>query len=244
MSDDGGILCESCGYRLDGLPVEGNCPECGTPVRLSTVDSPRTLSAFEEHNGASAFWRTTLRIWLKPAKAFATLRSRVDDQTRALGASFGRDHLMLASVPAALAMTGHLELNVGSIGAAVSPGPPKFLMLGPVFLVTLLLAWSGLMLGRKLIIAVATFEARWRGMRLPGPVVRRVMDYHVAHLLPVTLMAALVVVAANVAFHLGLAGPATFFNYLVALCGVIVVGSVWLFWTFWLAMSNMLRANV
>lgn len=29
------VLCESCGYRLAGLPPTTNCPECGTPAAAS-----------------------------------------------------------------------------------------------------------------------------------------------------------------------------------------------------------------
>lgn len=30
-----GRFCVGCAYQLDGLPVDGTCPECGTPIELS-----------------------------------------------------------------------------------------------------------------------------------------------------------------------------------------------------------------
>ncbi len=97
---------------------------------------------------------------------------------------------------------------------------------------------------RRAVTWLATWEANWRGMRLPGPVVKRVMDFHVAHLMPVCLLIMSVVIGGHVMFHLRLGGPEGFFGYLIALCVATIGGAVWLFWTFWLAMSNMLRANV
>lgn len=47
----GPLACVSCGYDLRDLPIEGNCPECGTPIarslhgeKLSSAD-PRWLNA-------------------------------------------------------------------------------------------------------------------------------------------------------------------------------------------------------
>jgi hypothetical protein len=29
-------MCDECGFALEGLPPEGNCPECGTPFTLES----------------------------------------------------------------------------------------------------------------------------------------------------------------------------------------------------------------
>jgi len=39
-------LCDECGYRMTGLPLEGNCPECGTPVRASLPGGRRRRNAW------------------------------------------------------------------------------------------------------------------------------------------------------------------------------------------------------
>ena len=40
------LLCENCGYVLDGTPTDSNCAECGTPVAES-LPSIRTGSPFQ-----------------------------------------------------------------------------------------------------------------------------------------------------------------------------------------------------
>lgn len=39
--------CDKCGYNLEGLPKDGNCPECGHPIRRASAGGPRsgTMSA-------------------------------------------------------------------------------------------------------------------------------------------------------------------------------------------------------
>lgn len=41
----GGPFCASCGYSLRGLAVEGNCPECGTPIVRSVGGDGRSNGA-------------------------------------------------------------------------------------------------------------------------------------------------------------------------------------------------------
>lgn len=38
----GGPFCANCGYSLKGLPVDGNCPECGTPIVRSVGGDARS----------------------------------------------------------------------------------------------------------------------------------------------------------------------------------------------------------
>ncbi len=39
----GALQCDRCRYLLKGLPRGGNCPECGTPIRLSIAAHVRRL---------------------------------------------------------------------------------------------------------------------------------------------------------------------------------------------------------
>jgi hypothetical protein len=42
------IVCESCGYSLDGLPIDGVCPECAAPVFDSLAEA-RPGSQWQQH---------------------------------------------------------------------------------------------------------------------------------------------------------------------------------------------------
>jgi len=243
---DAGVLCEFCGYRLDGLRDDGNCPECGQPIRLSTVDSPRRLTRYERDPCSATWWATSRRVWLRPGRSFRELKTRVGGDARERAERFGEEHIFAASALAGLALVGHLALTLPPIGLVVMPpsmvvvpvavavawGPSAFVLALVTFGLKRLVAW------------LTVWEASWRQMRLDREVVRRGLDYHAAHLTPVCGVVLLVVAFGHLAFGLRLAGPGTFFAYLIALSSACVVGAAWLFWTYWLAMSNMLRANV
>src|SRR2546430_16884981 len=62
MPDERSTLCEGCGYTLDGLPDESNCPECGRPISESTSLERRRLPEWESsaRAGGMAFVRATI----------------------------------------------------------------------------------------------------------------------------------------------------------------------------------------
>ncbi len=43
------LLCDECGYRIVGLPLETRCPECGLPVRDSLPGGRRRPTLWEQH---------------------------------------------------------------------------------------------------------------------------------------------------------------------------------------------------
>ncbi len=43
-----GRFCVGCAYQLDGLPVDGTCPECGTPIELS-LREPTLANTSQEY---------------------------------------------------------------------------------------------------------------------------------------------------------------------------------------------------
>lgn len=61
--------CESCGYNLTKMPMEGRCPECGEAVELSlgpNVRSGAPWSGRKDIGVLKAWWQTTALLFLQP----------------------------------------------------------------------------------------------------------------------------------------------------------------------------------
>ena len=90
---------------------------------------------------------------------------------------------------------------------------------------------------------LTSWEARYRGLRLPLSVVLRGLDYHAVHYLPVALVSCATVVGYRWLLnhhHLDSSYDA---KYLYVLCGEVIVGAAYLFNTYWIGMRNMMYAN-
>src|SRR4051794_39289497 len=90
------ILCEGCGYTLNGLPDDGRCPECGKPVAES-VGARRTAPAWEQQtsNRFNAFMATSLAVMLQTTLFYRTLATRLDIRP---AKKFAQLHWMIASL--------------------------------------------------------------------------------------------------------------------------------------------------
>src|SRR4051812_5178876 len=64
------LLCESCGYGLEGLPVSGKCPECGKPIAES-LPSNRTGTAWQRRPGLFSWALTCKRVLVGPEREFS-----------------------------------------------------------------------------------------------------------------------------------------------------------------------------
>ncbi|MFM9996864.1 MAG: hypothetical protein ACKVU4_13815 [Phycisphaerales bacterium] len=67
------LLCERCGYVVEGLPGDGPCPECGTPIADSLPDRRRG-SPWQQRAGFASWLRTGILMLRHPVRAWAVIR--------------------------------------------------------------------------------------------------------------------------------------------------------------------------
>ncbi len=231
------ILCETCGYVLNGLPPDGRCPECGNPL----VDSAATLRsppAWEEDSNPfpSRLIRTTGAVLFRPTAFYRTLETRpAFDRS----ASFAYFHWAISSALFAAAAWTHFTW--GAAGAGLVFMLPVNSVVAKVTLAVL--TFVSLLALTRLAARLTTWEATYRGIRLPTPVVLRGMYFHAAHYLPVALIAAVTVIGYQVLLARGVLSPMSTMKYVYVLSAEVIAGAVYLFWTYWIGMRNMMYAN-
>ena len=162
------ILCENCGYMLNGLPANGNCPECGSPVEVSIAERFRKTPLWEDSEDSRPRWLrfliTTGQIIFKPAQFYRTHKSRgqVHDPQR-----FANIQLIVASLLLGLAAWMHWDWYQRIILRYQQV--PKWLGWGLLLtlpLATYLCSFSILLIATRL----TAWEAAYRGYRLPHSV--------------------------------------------------------------------------
>lgn len=232
-------LCEGCGYVLNGLPPGGNCPECGKPTGESAPNL-RQLPRWERPETGSALARfisTSADIIFRPTRFYRSFATR---GSRAQSARFAQVHWLIASLLFGVAGWIHVDwfLNLGPTWK-VAAEIPWYVAVPPL----MLLAFGFLILITRLASRLTNFEATMRGLRLPVDVVRRGMDYHAAHYLPVALLT----LATVLGFRLILGNSGAMITwattYLYTLCAEVIVAAAYLFKTYWIAMRNMMYAS-
>ncbi len=77
------LLCENCGYVLDGLNESGNCPECGNLIRESLPEQ-RIGSPWQQSPGIRSWFRTNYQTIRHPVRSVDTLREDRLRRTTAL----------------------------------------------------------------------------------------------------------------------------------------------------------------
>jgi hypothetical protein len=235
---DTDLLCEFCGYTLNGLPDTGNCPECGQPIRDSG-GSTRHLAAFEAHPSLRTFLQTTGAALFRPGAFFRGLATR---QTSAAASWFSRTHRGLAALLFSMAVSGHFVVQQAIAFRATRWDEPDLfaMLLTPVALVIYLV----MTLLTRFAAWLTTVEATYRGIRLPSAVVNRGLGFHYVHYVPVAVVAATLVCGYLIGVHYGYLDPWTTTRaYLYTLSGAVVLGSGYLFLTYWIVMKNMMYAN-
>jgi hypothetical protein len=232
---DTDLLCEQCGYALTGLPPGSLCPECGTPTAESDPKH-RHLPAWENRSKflPIRFLTTSAGVLFRPTKFYRTLVTRpaVDRS-----GSFAWVHWFAASLLFALAAYGH---STGFIPAVTD-----------TLTVNGWIIWASLSVGTFIVLLalthlasrLTTWEATYRGLRLPLVAVKRGMHFHAAHYLPVAMVAVVTVLGYDFLLARHVLSGLSAMPYLYVICGEVIVGALYLFRTYWIGMRNMMYAN-
>jgi len=233
------LLCEECGYILNGLPDTGNCPECGKPIAPSTTNNPRKPPAWE-HASNSRFrnWlTTTVFVIFFPSSFFRGYISRCRHD---ISNSFAFFHYWISAFFFSLVLSLHLQIVMGdyyldrklgwllSLISAIFGSP---------------IVWITIAFITELACRLSAWEAAYRGLRLPLPVVRRAMHYHAAHIAVVALLTAITVVTFDILFSWRILHQSSIQIYLYVLCAEVILFAGYLFFTYWAAMRNIMFAN-
>jgi hypothetical protein len=232
------ILCEHCGYGLNGLPTDGRCPECGEPIANSTTADGRSLPPWETGSGSRGrrFVRTTLGVILSPARFFRHLQTRTpDDRSRGFAS---RQH-WLSAVLFGCTTAVHAD-TMGLLDDLPGPRHAPALYLLPVFILAVRLALHGI---TRLASALTHWEGGYWGYRMPTAAVRRVMNFHTAQLLPIAIVALVTVVGYRVLLDRNILTALAGVKYLLVLSIEVLIGAGYLFRTYWIAMKNIMYAN-
>lgn len=80
-TDEYTLLCERCGYVIEGLPTGGACPECGKPIAESLPER-RTGSAWQQRPRTGSLWRTWPAVLATPNRTLDTLAVGNPDDRR------------------------------------------------------------------------------------------------------------------------------------------------------------------
>jgi hypothetical protein len=229
------LLCERCGYVLNGLPPGVNCPECGTPA-VESSPQRRQAPAWETccKPLSARFLATTVGVLFRPTRFFRTLATRpADDRS----ARFAWVHWVAASLLFALAGYGH------ATGFVAPVAETPYLNGWMVWVALAVGTFAALLAVTRFAARLSTWEATYRGLRLPLKVVLRGLHFHAAHYLPVAAVAAATVVGYDLLLARGVFTGLSALPYLYVLCAEVIVGAAYLFWTYWIGMRNMMYAN-
>ena len=81
--DEFEVLCERCGYVVEGLQASGNCPECGLVVEESLPEA-RPGSPWQQGPSVRSWLLTVWRVCLQPRRTLRLIAYRGSAQSAGL----------------------------------------------------------------------------------------------------------------------------------------------------------------
>jgi hypothetical protein len=236
------VLCEACGYVLNGLPQESRCPECGKPI-VESAGANRVAPLWEIKQDLRSYIRTSMQIIVHPTQFYRTTTVRGSTQ---LARSFATRHWWIAAVLFGLAGATHCDWywqNILHSGSSTMSYAVRAGCFGLLLAVLTIAAYFSLDAITRLAAMLTNWEATYRGLRLPYDIVLRGMHYHAAHYFPVALLAAITVVGYGILYSWNVFDAFSATTYLYILSGEVILGAIYLFNTYWIGMRNMMYAN-
>jgi hypothetical protein len=235
------LICEGCGYLLNGLPDGNACPECGKPSAES-IGSHRLLPEWESplnRPHVRAFFATLSQVIFRPTYFYRHLasgqRTPLPAASITAARSFARINWLISSLILGMCASAHLLWVMGT-----DERTTMFWIQTPVLAVGVYLFLLGI---THIAARLSSWEAAYRGLRLPHPVVLRALHYHAAHYLPVALVAAATILLLRPRIANSQTGLHGMSVYLILLSAQIVLSAFYLFVTYWIGMRNIMYAN-
>jgi len=170
--DEYTLLCERCGYVVEGLPTEGACPECGKPIAESLPE--RRMGTVWQRN-RPGLW-TLARSWqaclFHPLRTLDQLAPRMPTRgMRSLNALACAFLWLIGLVGPMVSWTLDPEIVVPEKMIFV------FILSGVVAVVTTALVYAGVLLLTEVETRGLELISRQGGYRITPAIARRVCDH-------------------------------------------------------------------
>ncbi len=244
IPEETALLCEKCGYIVNGIPQDSLCPECAAPIVESLPAARRPPDWEREKAGFLSFWKTTAQLIFVPGRFFRSMTPRGEVRR---SANFARWHIWLTSFLFGAAAYIHASWAwpIFRNKQALWVDRPYWEMLVGSMIIAIFAMVAYVLLSVTTAIAsrLTAWEAAYRGLRLPRRVVQRALHYHSAHYLPVALLTLGTIWGYQVLIYKIPNIDQYAVRYLYVLCAEVIIAAAYLFITYWKGMRNLMYAN-